>query len=80
MIGAILLRAPWDGGEEVSAEIKNEVWTSDTPEFLECLQWLHLDAGHHADRDLELAQRAAFLFAGTVLDRREGVMLHKMPR
>lgn len=53
-----------------TASIKDEKWKSSNTHFLKLLNMIHLDSGHHADRDLELAQTAAKYFGGTVSDKR----------
>jgi hypothetical protein len=56
------------------------VWSGGDAQTLQMLDQLHLDYGHHADRDLELADMAAKMLSGTVTDTRAKVWKHRMPR
>jgi len=69
----VKLIVPWLVGgawRAVTATIKDGVWKSSSSALIRVLRLLHLDEGHHADRDLELAQMAAKIFAGSVKDNR----------
>lgn len=55
---------------EVEASIRVGEWTTDDPVLRKTLGYLHLDTGHHADRDLELAMMAVRYLGGEVRDRR----------
>jgi hypothetical protein len=77
--GSISVTVPWTGTKKL-AIISAGRWSGDA--VLErAFRYLHLAAGHHADRDLELAQMAIKFFGGSYTDKRPApINLHRMPK
>ena len=55
---------------DVKATVKDEQFQCSDSELLAVLRCFRLDSGHHADRDLELAQMAVRGLGGKVVDNR----------
>ena len=77
--GSISVTAPWQGTKKI-VTISAGKWSGDA--VLErAFAYLHLSPGHHADRDLELAQMATRYFGGSYTDKRPApINLHRLPK
>ncbi len=67
--------------KDIPATISQGIWKTEDKQLEELLNCLHLDSGHHSDRDLETAQMAVNYLGGLVQDkRRKPIALDKLPR
>jgi hypothetical protein len=67
--------------KEIPATISEGKWKSEDKGLEDLLNCLHLDTGHHSDRDLEMAQMVGKYLGGTVQDnRKKPSALEKLPR
>jgi hypothetical protein len=69
-VGDLTVKIPRPDGA-VSVRVAGEKFTCDNAALAHVLRYIMLDTGHHADRDLELAQLAAKKLGGKVIDERE---------